>query len=228
MKHKNSHLLVGYWNQLRTGRDVPDQTDIDPRAIKRLLRTVFILDAADPFRPVYRLAGTALCDRYGGELKGTNYLDRWEGQSRDQLTSALQQSLAMRQPFCVSSIAAGLECGMVEIESVLAPIRFGSGIPSRFIGMTQLIGSDLALGGRPIAFERLVGLRIIDESDRSSSADMPPPAAPKVKSIQKRAPHLRLIVSREKAPVYHFEDKAMEQILRALEITPSSRPNLVG
>ena len=30
MKHKNSHLLVGYWSRLRNGRDVPDQTDIDP------------------------------------------------------------------------------------------------------------------------------------------------------------------------------------------------------
>ena len=37
MKHKNSHLLVGYWSRLRKGREVPDQTDIDPRAIKRLL-----------------------------------------------------------------------------------------------------------------------------------------------------------------------------------------------
>ena len=58
MKHKNSHLLVGYWSRLRKGRDVPDQTDIDPRAIKRLLSYVFILDCENPARPVYRLAGT--------------------------------------------------------------------------------------------------------------------------------------------------------------------------
>ena len=44
MKHKNSHLLVGYWSRLRKGREVPDQTDIDPRAIKRLLSYTFILD----------------------------------------------------------------------------------------------------------------------------------------------------------------------------------------
>ena len=62
MKHKNSHLLVGYWSRLRKGREVPDQTDIDPRAIKRLLSYTFILDYANPARPVYRLAGTALCD----------------------------------------------------------------------------------------------------------------------------------------------------------------------
>ena len=51
MKHKNSHLLVGYWSRLRKGRDVPDQTDIDPRAIKRLLSYTFILDCENAFTP---------------------------------------------------------------------------------------------------------------------------------------------------------------------------------
>jgi len=227
MKHRNSHLLVGYWNRLRTGRDVPDQTDIDPRAIKRLLCTIFILDAVDPFRPVYRLAGTALCDHYGAELKGTNYLARWEGLSRDRLTSALQQSLALRQPLCVSSIAASSECGMVELESVLAPIRFGSGAPSRFIGMMQIIGSENTLGGRPITFERFVSSRIVAENDRGSPLDHPPPPAPQLKSIEKRAPHLRLIISREKPPAWHIEHEAMARVIKALEITPS-RPNLAS
>src|SRR6185437_13452484 len=54
MKHKNSHLLVGYWSRLRKGRAVPDQTDIDPRAIKRMLSQVFILDVQNPQRPIYR------------------------------------------------------------------------------------------------------------------------------------------------------------------------------
>ena len=52
MKHKNSHLLVGYWSRLRSGREVPDQTDIDPRQIKRLLSYTFILDCENPSRPV--------------------------------------------------------------------------------------------------------------------------------------------------------------------------------
>src|SRR5439155_23775573 len=59
MKHKNSHLLVGYWSRLRKTRAVPMQSEIDPRAIKRLLSYVFILDCQSPARPVYRLAGTA-------------------------------------------------------------------------------------------------------------------------------------------------------------------------
>ena len=74
MKHKNSHLLVGYWSRLRSSRAVPDQADIDPRQIKRLLSYTFILDCENPQRPVYRLAGTGLCERFGFELKGTGFL----------------------------------------------------------------------------------------------------------------------------------------------------------
>ena len=93
MKHRNSHLLVGYWSQLRQQRDVPDQTDIEPRAIKRILSYVFILDASEASQPVYRLAGTSQCDRYGIELKGTHFFERWEPESRATLASLLKQAL---------------------------------------------------------------------------------------------------------------------------------------
>ena len=128
MKHKNSHLLVGYWSRLRRGRSVPFQGDIDPRAIKRLLSYVFILDCENPARPVYRLAGTALCERFGFELKGTSFLAHWEAQSGLSLTSLLRQALSASQPICLSSIAATADNGMVELETILTPISLDGGV----------------------------------------------------------------------------------------------------
>ncbi|HSZ10777.1 MAG TPA: PAS domain-containing protein, partial [Rhizomicrobium sp.] len=145
MKHRNSHLLVGYWNRIRRGRAVPDQTDIDPRAIKRMLAYVFILEASDAARPVYRLAGTGLCERFGAELKGTNFLAHWEAQSRGVLSSLLAQALMLKQPVCLSSIAATAGCGMVEFETILAPVTFGDGEPARFLGMVQILTDVSAL-----------------------------------------------------------------------------------
>src|ERR1700709_997477 len=118
MKHKNSHLLVGYWSRLRNGRDVPEQTDIDPRQIKRLLSYTFILDCNNPGRPTYRLAGTALCERFGFELKGTSFLAHWESQSSASLSSLLRQALNACQPVCLSSVAVTADNGMVELETV--------------------------------------------------------------------------------------------------------------
>lgn len=220
MKHRNSHLLVGYWSRLRKGRDLPDQTDIDPRAIKRFLSYVFILEAADPARPMYRLAGTSLCERFGAELKGTNFLTHWEAQSRTALTSVLRQALLNRQPLCLSSIGSTAECGMVEMETILAPVTFGDRSPTRFVGMVQILSDMTPLAGKPICFERLVGSQLVRENEPLSSFDSPPPPMPPRDGLRgghPRAPHLRLVVS--KPATLHFEmDEMMQDLIKALDI----------
>lgn len=198
MKHKNSHLLVGYWSRLRAGRDAPDQTDIDPRAIKRLLSYTFILDCGIPARPVYRLAGTALCERFGFELKGTGFLAHWDSQSSLSLAGLLRQSLRLCQPICLSSVAATADNRMVELETVLAPIRFNHGDPKRFFGMVQMLSDPTPLLGRTIAFERLIGSQLIREDERLPDRDetnLPPPGT--ISKPHAKAPYLRLVVSRD-------------------------------
>jgi hypothetical protein len=214
MKHRNSHLLVGYWSRLRRGRVVPDQTEIDPRAIKRMLSYVFILDAKDLERPVYRLAGTSLCHRFGTELRGISFLAHWESQSRIALAGLLKQSLAARQPLCLSSIAATADCGMVEFETVLAPLSFNDGAPNRFLGMVQVLTDVNALCGKPIAFERLIGSQLIREHEPIATPDFPPPAT--VESLRSfgRTPHLRLVVNQgQKQP-----SLPIDQIARLLDV----------
>jgi hypothetical protein len=208
MKHKNCHLLVGYWSRLRKGRALPDQTDIDPRAIKRMLPYVFILDAADFDRPLYRLAGTSLCERYGRELKGTNFLAHWESQSRGALSTLLRQALRLKQPVCISSIAATPECGMVELETVLAPVSFGPGEPTRFIGLVQIMSDATPLVGRVIAFERLVTSQLVREDEPLPAFDAPPPPPPtEIARSHPKAPYLRLVINRDKPATLHFESE---------------------
>jgi hypothetical protein len=206
MKHKNSHLLVGYWSRLRSGRPVPDQSDIDPRSIKRLLSYVFILDCENPARPVYRLAGTSLCERFGFELKGTSFLAHWESQSGLSLASLLRQALKAGQPVCLSSIAATADNGMVELETILAPVSFNGGAPTRFIGMVQTLSDPTPLLGRSIAYERLVGSQLIQEDEPLSSydQDQPPPPPPPNLRAHPKAPYLRLVVSQDSPALLHF------------------------
>jgi hypothetical protein len=229
MKHKNSHLLVGYWSRLRRGRDVPDQSDIDPRAIKRMLSQIFILEASDPARPVFRLAGTWLCDRFGFELKGTGFLGTWEARSRGSIELLLRQSLASRQPVCISSIGSMADCTMVEIEMVLAPMSFGANGSTRFIGMVQFLGDSGNLAGKPIAFQRLVGSVFLNENEPLSnippSAPAPPPPTGR---SHPRAPHLRLVISRDQPSIMNFDmDEMMRDLIAALEVTPGPRLSLL-
>jgi hypothetical protein len=219
MKHKNSHLLVGYWSRLRNGRDVPDQTDVDPRAIKRMLSQLFILDAINPGRPMYRLAGTGLCERFGMELKGTAFLAHWEGQSSIALGSLLRQAMRSHQPVCLSSIGASTDCGMVEMETVLAPISFNRGEATRLLGMTQILTDAHQLGGRPIAYQRLVASQIVREGEPLASAHIPPPPPPAPPALQilrnhARAPHLRLVVSQDRPTFQSPVQVQSDEILR--------------
>ena len=235
MKHRNSHLLVGYWSRIRKGRDVPDQTDIDPRAIKRMLSYVFILEATDAAHPIYRLAGTSLCDRYGSELKGTNFLAHWDGQSRNALSALMRQSLQTRQPVCLSSIASTADCGMVELETVLAPISFGDNGPTRFVGMVQILSDIAVLGGRPIAFERLVASQLVRENEPLAAPNydnLPPPPPPPARPLEAlrihpKAPHLRLVVSRP-AAVQCEMDESMLKLIAALDIVAKPKPKMVS
>ncbi len=206
MKHKNSHLLVGYWSRLRQGREVPDQTDIDPRAIKRLLSYTFILDCEKPGRPFYRLAGTALCERFGFELKGTSFLGHWESRSGLALSSLMRQALKLRQPICLSSIAATADNGMVELETVLTPVSFNGGEPTRFFGMVQMLSDPAPLLGRSIAYERLVSSQLIQEADPLPNYDQnqPPPPPPPALRTHPKAPYLRLVVSQESPALLQF------------------------
>lgn len=208
MKHKNSHLLVGYWSRLRKGRDVPDQTDIDPRAIKRLLSYTFILDCENPARPVYRLAGTALCERFGFELKGTGFLAHWEAQSGLSLSPLLRKALKLRQPVCLSSVAATADSGMVELETILTPVSFNGHEPTRFFGLVQMLSDPTPLLGRAIAYERLVASELIEEGEPLPQYDQdeppPPPPPPQYLRAHPKAPYLRLVSSQESPAFLNF------------------------
>jgi hypothetical protein len=230
MKHKNSHLLVGYWSRLRKGRDVPDQTDIDPRAIKRMLSYTFIVDATSIARPNYRLAGTALCERFGMELKGTNFLSHWETQSGVALASLLKQALKLKQPVCLSSIAVTADNGMVELETVLLPISFNGSEATRFLGLVQVLSDPTPLFGRAIAFQRLAGSQFVQEGEPLSTFDTlpPPPPPPPALRSHPKAPHLRLVISQDKPATVHFEaENILQGVFGALSSLSGMDPKLV-
>jgi hypothetical protein len=197
MKHRNSHFAVGYWGRIRRGRPAPDQSDIDPRALKRLLPFVFLLEARPAGNFVYRLAGTKLCERFGGELRGSNFLKHWDDESRGRLQTLLRQALTLKMPVCLTAIGATEDCRMIESEIVLMPITFGSSEPDRFLGVAQVLTDVTSLDGRPVTFERLTTGKLVREDENATSEPPPPPAAGDGRRGHVRAPYLRLVSSNE-------------------------------
>ena len=194
MKHRNSHFAVGYWSRIRHGRPTPDQCDIDPKALKRLLPFVFLLDVRTEGSVTYRLAGTTLCERYGGELRGRDYLGFWDPDSRRRLLDLMQQALGAKTPLCLTSVGSTEDCRMIEIETVLLPITFGADIPERFLGVAQVLTDVASLNGRAISFERLTGAELVHEGWENRNE--PLPLGLHGKDQFPRAPHLRLVTPR--------------------------------
>jgi len=230
MKHRNSHFAVGYWSRIRAGRAVPDQADIDPKALKRVLPSVFLLDVRPDSTFTYRLAGTALCQRFGVELRNHNFLAHWDRESRASLATLLRQSLRTRTPLCLTSIGATEDCRMIEIETVLMPISFGGREPERFLAIAHVLGDPSPLAGRAIAFERLVASSFIQEGE---AVDATPPSASNggdaARNAHPRAPHLRLVSSREPVNVIatetsHFDaGEALRELFARLGALPARR-----
>ena len=113
----------------------------------------------------------------------------------------------MRQPVCLSSVAATADNGMVELETVLTPVTFNGGSPTRFFGMVQMLSDPTPLLGRSIAYERLVGSQLIQEADPLPHYDQnqpPPPPPPPPLRAHPRAPYLRLVVSQDSPVLLQF------------------------
>ena len=201
MKHRNNHFAVGYWSLIRRGRPAPDQADVDPKALKRLLPFVFLLDARHSSF-VYRLAGTTLCERYGGELRGRDFLTQWDRDSRTKLPALMKEALAESTPLWLASVGTTEDRKMVEIETVLMPMTFNADARERFLGVAQVMTDASPLLGRSINFERLVASGLIREGEWNvTEAAAPPsvvaagPARPSRRSRTSQGAHLKLVVS---------------------------------
>lgn len=208
MKHRNNHFAVGYWSLIRRGRPAPDQSDVDPKALKRLLPFVFLLEPRHSTF-VYRLAGTTLCERYGGELKGRDFLGQWDRESRTKLPELLQEALSVSTPLCLTSVATTADCRMAEVETVLMPMTFNDGARERFLGVAQTLTDTASLVSRSIAFERLVASHLVREEECVVNEVPLPPVAPRPQrgSRTARGAHLKLVVSQSHPALDHDQKR---------------------
>ena len=89
MQQRTLQTLYGYWNEVRAGRLAPQRLEIEPSRIAGILSETFMLERIDAGSYQYRLAGTRLCEMFGSELRGRNFLDGWSEADRQVLARDL-------------------------------------------------------------------------------------------------------------------------------------------
>ena len=146
--------LQSYWNEVRAGRLAPQRLEIEPSRIAGILSETFMLERIDAGTYQFRLAGTRLCEVFGSELRGKNFLDGWSDQDRlvleRHLTTISEQGAA-----ALLTIEGGIDTRhRVELAANLLPLLHAGKI-TRIIGAMSATSAPYWLGTEPLRSRRL-------------------------------------------------------------------------
>ena len=135
MRHNNTKKLFSYWNALRGSRIAPDREEIEPSDIRDLLGETFILESDPVYGNIsFRLAGTRLCDLYGGELKGLGFLSLWREEDNMEMYSLSREVIYKTKPYLISYMHCTDDGKEREFEMVLLPLMNGQHKAFRALG----------------------------------------------------------------------------------------------
>ena len=169
MKQRTLQTLYGYWNEARAGRLAPLRLEIEPSRIASILAETFMLERMDAATYQYRLAGTRLCELFGSELRGMNFLDNWSEADRAvlerQLSSLCEQGAAV-----VLTLEGSVDTRQrVEIEAILLPLLHGGNRVTRIIGAMSASSAPHWLHSEPLRNKHLLRHEIVWPDGRPHS-----------------------------------------------------------
>lgn len=161
MKHANSRALYDYWNNLRQSRTAPLRSELDPRAIKELLPTVFILQREDDTTFIYRLAGTRLCQHFGYELRNQNFLENWRKNELHSIAT-LFESISDNHSAAVMGVKTHSENTTQNMmEFVFVPVKLDSTGDTRILGCGSVFNPEPHAPRSRVVRQEVSGLRIL-------------------------------------------------------------------
>lgn len=132
MIHSELRALYTYWDQLRAGRKTPLRSDIDPRDMECDARNLFILENLGRGNIRFRLAGTAIVDAFGMELRGMNARSIMSTNARESFTALITETLEDPGAGYARLRDANDDSALWEIS--LLPLRSDFGMIDRVIG----------------------------------------------------------------------------------------------
>jgi hypothetical protein len=154
MQQPTSRQLYAYWDGLRNGRIAPRRFEIDPARIAGLLHETFIAECTGLLEFRFRLAGTKICQQFGRELRGVDFLGLWSVEDRDAMASLV------RNVQTDGAVAHGVFHGFsrthrkASFEFTLMPLIHTDLAINRLLGAITAIEPPFWLGTEPlVSFE---------------------------------------------------------------------------
>ncbi len=187
MIHSELRALYAYWNRLRAGRKTPLRSDIDPRDMTCDARNLFILENLGRGNIRFRLAGTAIAEAFGMELRGMNARSIMATGSRESFTALINETLEDPGIGYARLRNVNDESGIWEVN--LLPLRSDFGLIDRVIGcLHPLVGVPGKNAGLPLRF-RIEHMSVDPVEATVREVDLPTPFAGLAEGGQPYLPH---------------------------------------
>lgn len=128
------HTLRSHWESLRINGKLPLRADVDPRQIPDVLDSMFIFERLNPTDVRVRIAGLALCEMMGMEVRGQSPMSFFNKNTRSRFAAVITD--VMERP---TIARLGLDTidkmgSKAYAEMILLPLRSDFGDVSRVIG----------------------------------------------------------------------------------------------
>ncbi len=162
MKQTASLWLFSYWNELRNGRKAPNRFEIEPVKIGPLLPETFILETGENRNFRFRLAGTRICETYGYELKGLDFISFWHDRNEREAIECLLHTIKEDGSTGLLEFTAFNEEGeSCRFEILLLPLIHSGEEVNRIMGALSPIDTPWWLGSKRLKGQRLDDLELI-------------------------------------------------------------------
>jgi len=162
MIHSEIRALYNYWERLRADRPCPYRAEVDPRDMDGDVRHLFVLEDLGQGNLRFRLAGTALIDAFGYELRSMSARSIMEGRARESFVALIAETLAEPGVGYARLFAPD---GVTVWEVVLLPLRGNFGQIDRLIGCLHPVsGRAPEAGAVPLRFTiDAMSIRTVDD-----------------------------------------------------------------
>lgn len=177
--HTALQTLYTYWNETRAGRMAPRRLEIEPSALGPALAHTFMLERGEFDMFQYRLAGTRVCDLFGAELRGRDYLAGFPDVDRLTLRRELK-TVCERGAVLKAAIVANSDVAhSIEVETMLLPLVHSGNVIDRIIGAAAPRSLPYWLGRERLSRLKLISHELIWPDGRPFAAvaasSEPPP-----------------------------------------------------
>lgn len=161
MKHDHTNQLYLYWNRIRGSRSAPERSAIEPADIRGILKDTFILSVDGTASYSFRLAGTRTCSILGREVKNSNFLDYFAGESRDAVHTLLHSTCDDATVVVIGLIGKNQQGQSIPLEAIFLPLRLNGKLDQRIIGCIAPLKMPYWAGMQPVETLSLASLRMI-------------------------------------------------------------------